>query len=137
MTGPPTNPGTAEPQMRPGGRVRSSSTPLGLRALPRPALVTRWESYPHGVGLIERPIDPRGVRELFRTGLATPTSGWAPGFVQANLIALPEVFAEDFRTFARNNPKPCPILDSTAPGSVTTVLAPSADLRTALADSRV
>jgi len=38
------------------------------------------------------------------------TSGLAPGFVQGNLVILPEADAHDFLRFAMANPKPCPLL---------------------------
>jgi uncharacterized protein YcsI (UPF0317 family) len=67
-----------------------------------------------------------------------PTAGLAPGFAQANLVVLPGSLADDFRLFCERNPKPCPLLESTAPGSPTPEqLAPSADLRTDLPRYRV
>ncbi|OQU97113.1 hypothetical protein CLAIMM_03102 [Cladophialophora immunda] len=38
------------------------------------------------------------------------TSGAAPNYVQANLIALPSRFAADFRLLCQRNPVPCPLL---------------------------
>ncbi|KIX95931.1 uncharacterized protein Z520_08186 [Fonsecaea multimorphosa CBS 102226] len=38
------------------------------------------------------------------------TSGAAPAYVQANLIALPSRFAADFRLLCQRNPVPCPLL---------------------------
>ena len=35
-----------------------------------------------------------------------PTSGLAPGFVQANLAILPQSLAQDFMHFCQLNPKP-------------------------------
>ena len=50
-------------------------------------------------------------RQRIRTGsFAGPTSGLAPGNVQANLVILPRDLAHDFLRFAMANPKPCPIL---------------------------
>lgn len=50
-------------------------------------------------------------RLRIRTGVFTgPTSGLAPGNVQANLVILPKALAHDFLRFAQANPKPCPIL---------------------------
>jgi uncharacterized protein YcsI (UPF0317 family) len=66
----------------------------------------------------------------FRAGLQVPTAGWAPGYVQANLIAVPSDLALHLLLFANRNPKPCPVLDVTEAGAATTVLAPYADLRT-------
>lgn len=63
-----------------------------------------------------------------------PTTGLAPGYVQANLVVLPQVYASDFGEFCRLNPKPCPVLDVTAPGSPSPSLdwAQGSDLRTDL-----
>src|ERR1700740_1090265 len=50
-------------------------------------------------------------RRRIRTGGCTgPTSGLAPGNVQANLVVLPRALAHDFLRFAQANPKPCPVL---------------------------
>src|SRR6478736_5311385 len=50
-------------------------------------------------------------RQRIRSGGFTgPTSGLAPGNVQANLVILPKVLAQDFLRFAQANPKPCPVL---------------------------
>ncbi len=75
---------------------------------------------------------PAAVREAIRRGeWRRPTAGLAPGYVQANLVALPTDLAYDFLLFCHRNPKPCPLLDVTDVGSpVPRYLAPSADLRT-------
>jgi uncharacterized protein YcsI (UPF0317 family) len=80
---------------------------------------------------------PAEVRAAFRDGLVTPTAGVTPGYVQANLISVGAEFAYDFLLFAQRNPKPCPVLDVTEPGSASTVLAPDADLRTDVPRYRV
>ncbi len=74
------------------------------------------------------------VRRLARSGqLTTPTAGLALGYVQANLVVVPRGLADDFRRFCENNPKPCPLLDVTAPGDPEPKqVAPGADLRTDL-----
>lgn len=55
---------------------------------------------------------PKEVRELIREGkITSPTAGMCGGYAQANLVILPKDYAEEFRTFAKNNPKPCPILE--------------------------
>ena len=74
----------------------------------------------------------RAARARYRAGTVEPTSGVAPGLTQANLIVLPRDWAFDFLLYAQRNPKPCPVLDVSDPGSPTTVLAPGADLRTDL-----
>jgi len=73
----------------------------------------------------------------YRRGLAVPTSGWAPGHTQANLVVLPKEWAFDMLLFGQRNPQPVPLLDVTEPGSTATVLAPGADLRTDLPRYRV
>jgi uncharacterized protein YcsI (UPF0317 family) len=56
-------------------------------------------------------------RLRIRAGTFTgPTSGLAPGNVQANLVILPKALAADFLRFAVANPKPCPILAVSEPG---------------------
>jgi uncharacterized protein YcsI (UPF0317 family) len=45
-----------------------------------------------------------------------PTSGLAPGFVQGNLAILPKDLAADFLRFCQLNPKPCPLIGTSAPG---------------------
>ncbi len=74
-------------------------------------------------------LTPAAARKLFRGGLTTPTSGWAAGFVQANLIAVPADLAADTEAFIHANPQACPLLGKTAPGSAATSLAEGADLR--------
>lgn len=75
-------------------------------------------------------MTPHQARLAARQGPARPTSGRAPGFTQCNMISLPRDWAWDFLLFAQRNPKPCPVLDVTDPGSHRTVMAPDADLRT-------
>lgn len=45
-----------------------------------------------------------------------PTAGMAPGFVQGNLAILPQPLAGDFLRFCQLNPKPCPLIGTSAPG---------------------
>ena len=78
------------------------------------------------------PLSPREARALFRSGAGGPTAGWAPGHTQANLIAVPADWAYDVLLFAQRNPRPCPVLDVTDPGTPRSPLAPDADLRTDL-----
>jgi uncharacterized protein YcsI (UPF0317 family) len=79
------------------------------------------------------------LRREIRAGRVTgPTSGAAPGYVQANLVVLPESWALEFTSFAVRNPRACPLLDVTAPGEVAPRgVAPSADLRTDVPRYRV
>lgn len=79
------------------------------------------------------------MRRRCRQGeLVGPTAGLAPGQTQANLVVLPGAAATDFRLFCKRNPKPCPVLEITEPGSFEPgSLAPGADLRTDLPRYRV
>ena len=57
------------------------------------------------------------VRQRIRRGdWPRPTTGMAPGYVQANLAILPKDLAPDFQRFCALNPKPCPLLASSDPG---------------------
>ncbi|MBQ18492.1 MAG: DUF1445 domain-containing protein [Planctomycetaceae bacterium] len=79
------------------------------------------------------------VRQACREGSFTDhTAGLAPGFAQANLVILPREHAFDFLQFCRRNPKPCPLLDVTEPGSpLPSTIAPDADIRTDLPRYRI
>ena len=83
--------------------------------------------------------NPGELRAAARAGEHTgPTAGLCPGYTQANLVALPEADAFDFLRFCVANPKPCPVLDVTDPGSPEPALmAPGADLRTDVPRYRV
>ncbi len=81
-------------------------------------------------------LSPHRARALFRAGLRTPTSGYSPGYAQANLIALPREAAFDFLLFAQRNPKPCPVLDVTEPGEVSASVF-DGDLRSDLPAYRI
>lgn len=78
---------------------------------------------------------PHTIRALNRANmLDRNTSGLCRGFVQANLVIVPEADAFDFLRFCVQNPAACPILEVTAPGHWEPVLtAPGSDLRTDLA----
>jgi uncharacterized protein YcsI (UPF0317 family) len=79
------------------------------------------------------------ARQAIRRGEWTrPTAGLAPGRTQANLVVLPEADAFDFMRFCLRNPKPCPLLEVTDPGSPEPAeTAPGADLRTDVPRYRV
>jgi uncharacterized protein YcsI (UPF0317 family) len=80
---------------------------------------------------------PAQWRAAFRAGAVRPTSGLAAGYTQANLVCLPREYAYDLLLFAQRNPKPCPLLEVTEPGSWSSALAPGADLRTDLPGYRI
>jgi len=79
------------------------------------------------------------IRALCRRGeFDRPTAGVAFGYVQANLAVVREGVARDFEQFCRANPRPCPLIESLAPGSFETIVtAHGADLRTDLPRYRV
>lgn len=79
------------------------------------------------------------VRQACRhDGFSGHSASLAPGFAQANLVVVPRASAYDFLEFCRRNPKPCPLLEVTEPGSPIPVrVAPTADLRTDLPRYRV
>ncbi len=79
------------------------------------------------------------VRKVIRAGdYAGPTSGLAPGMVQGNLCILPQDVAADFLRFAHLNPKPCPVIGMSEPGSAKVpMLGAGIDLRTDLPRYRI
>jgi uncharacterized protein YcsI (UPF0317 family) len=90
----------------------------------------------------ERPsaaLAPEDLRMLIRAGRYTgATSGLAPGYVQGNLVILPRAVAQDFLAFAHQNPKPCPVIGMSEPGSPRVpLLGATIDLRTDLPRYRV
>jgi uncharacterized protein YcsI (UPF0317 family) len=89
--------------------------------------------------LPDRPMTGLAARLAIRRGNHVgPTSGLAPGFVQANLAILPEPLAEDFSRFCALNPKPCPLLGVAAPGDFRLpALGEDLDIRTDLPRYRV
>src|SRR5271156_4293894 len=73
-----------------------------------------------------------------RNAHSGPTSGLAPGYVQANLAILPNSLAQDFMQFCQRNPKPCPLVGVGAPGDPHIPdLAEDLDIRTDLPRYRV
>jgi uncharacterized protein YcsI (UPF0317 family) len=77
----------------------------------------------------------RAIRANQHSG---PTSGLAPGFVQANLAILPRALAQDFLQFCHLNPKPCPLIGVSVAGDPRIpILADDLDIRTDLPRYRV
>ncbi len=88
---------------------------------------------------VPTPMNPRDLRLQARSGQFTAnTSGHAPGFVQCNLVVLPNVWAADFLRFCTANPRPCPLLGSSpAPGDPTLPTLGDIDVRSDLPSYRV
>lgn len=85
------------------------------------------------------PMDAQTLRARCRSGdYDGPTSGHAPGRVQANMVILPAAEAREFAEFCERNPGPCPVLEMLAPGDPEPrATAPGADIRTDLPRYRV
>jgi uncharacterized protein YcsI (UPF0317 family) len=79
------------------------------------------------------------VRLACREGSFTgPTAGLAPGFVQGNLVVLPQDLTSDFLRFCQLNPKPCPLIGiSNAGDPQIPSLGLDLDIRTDLPGYRV
>lgn len=77
-------------------------------------------------------ITPAALRQKIRQGEHTSnTSGYCPGFVQCNMVILPKDWAAEFLQFSQMNPKPCPVLGMSDPGSwEIPELASNLDVRT-------
>jgi uncharacterized protein YcsI (UPF0317 family) len=84
-------------------------------------------------------LSPAELRSLIRRGEFTGnTSGLAPGYVQCNLVILPERQAQDFLRFCQANPRPCPLLAcSDTPGDPRLPALGDLDLRSDLPAYRV
>ena len=82
--------------------------------------------------------NPAELRLASRSGQFTlPTAGHAAGFIQANLMIVPQAQAFDFLLFCQRNPKPCPLVEVLAPGQLEPACAPGANLTTDLPGYRV
>ncbi|EKU49042.1 putative hydro-lyase [Staphylococcus massiliensis] len=75
---------------------------------------------------------PKEIRELIRSNqLRQHTSGMADGFIQANVVILPEKYAYDFLKFCLRNPKTCPLIDVSETGETSfPIYGKDADIRT-------
>jgi uncharacterized protein YcsI (UPF0317 family) len=84
-------------------------------------------------------LPSQDLRAEIRAGRFTqPTSGRAIGYVQANLVVVPQSAAFDFLLYCQRNQKPCPLLEVVEAGAVEAKrLAPGSDLRRDLPRYRV
>lgn len=68
--------------------------------------------------LIDAFDTPAALRRACRSGrFGRHTSGLCERHVQGNLVILPRAHAADFLLFCQRNPKPCPLLAVSEPGS--------------------
>jgi len=84
-------------------------------------------------------VSPAELRRAIRAGEFTgPTAGYSLGYVQTNVVILPEADARDFAKFCRLNDRACPLVARTEAGNAEPVTAaPGADLRTDVPSYRV
>lgn len=82
---------------------------------------------------------PAELRQRIRRGeYRSNTSGRAPGYVQCNIVILPAAWATDFLRFCQLNPKPCPLIASSAnPGETGLPGLGDIDIRSDLPSYRV
>jgi uncharacterized protein YcsI (UPF0317 family) len=83
--------------------------------------------------------DPAQVRRAIRAGTFTGfTNTVAHGYVQGNLVIVPASYAAAFEDYCRKNPRPCPLLGISEPGSPRIpALAEDMDLRTDVGEYRI
>lgn len=82
---------------------------------------------------------PQALRNKIRSGAHTGnTSGFAPGYVQCNIVILPAEQANDFLRFCQLNPKPCPLVaQANSPGDFSLPTLGNIDIRTDVPSYRV
>lgn len=86
------------------------------------------------------PVNPAHEARLqIRAGkIRGNTAGLAPGYVQGNLMILPQNLAADFLLFCQRNPQPCPVLAVSEPGNpMLPTLGEDIDIRTDIPSYRV
>jgi uncharacterized protein YcsI (UPF0317 family) len=82
--------------------------------------------------------DPKLFRLAAREGrFAGSTAGQAPGYLQANLMIVPQASAFDFLLFCQRNSKACPLIEVLEPGSVYPACALGANIATDIPRYRV
>jgi uncharacterized protein YcsI (UPF0317 family) len=88
---------------------------------------------------ISHTLSPQALRAQICAGNHTGnTSGFAPGFVQCNIVILPADWAADFLKFCQLNPKPCPLIASSAePGDTGLDSLGDIDIRTDVPSYRI
>ncbi|HBN50128.1 MULTISPECIES: putative hydro-lyase [Thalassospira] len=84
-------------------------------------------------------ISPLALRHAIRSGKHRgTTTGYASGYLQGNLAILPASYADEFLKFCAKNPKSCPLIGMSEPGSpYIPELGTDLDIRTDLPGYRV
>lgn len=95
-------------------------------------MISRTEKSPTLKTMLSPPQQARlDIREGRHTG---STHGVALGYIVCNLVVIRQALAQEFMLYCQRNPKACPVLEVTDPGSFEPKqFAPGADLRTDLA----
>jgi uncharacterized protein YcsI (UPF0317 family) len=76
-------------------------------------------------------LSPKELRRVIAAGQYRGNmANLAPGYVQGNLVILPESMAFDFLAFCHANPKPCPLLAVSAAGDPNLPTLGEIDIRT-------
>ena len=77
-------------------------------------------------------LDLHSVRSAIRSAeYIAHTAGLGFGYLQANLVILPEEYALDFMRFCQRNPKPCPLVGVSDTGNALLhTLGQDIDIRT-------
>lgn len=88
---------------------------------------------------MNKALSPQALRQAIRAGdHSGNTSGFAPGFVQCNIVILPADWANDFLRFCQLNPRPCPLLAAAnSPGDPSLPPLGDIDIRTDVPSYRV
>ncbi|WP_417811503.1 putative hydro-lyase [Thalassospira alkalitolerans] len=84
-------------------------------------------------------ISPLALRQEIRSGKHRgTTTGYASGYLQGNLAILPASYADEFLKFCARNPKSCPLIGMSEPGSpFIPELGADLDIRTDVSGYRV
>lgn len=78
-------------------------------------------------------LSPLQLRQACRTGMfSSPTAGFCPNYVQANLVIVDGAYADEYVEFLARNPKPCPVLELIRGGAqpISAKAAPGANIAT-------
>lgn len=59
-----------------------------------------------------------------------PTAGRCPGYVQANVVIVPQAYGDEFAEFCALSPQACPLIERLPPDATSPMVAADADMRT-------